>query len=119
MKQLGLGFDAPRQDRSAALRSFHVQGGHVTVQEALAGEKRAGKQERAVLAYFQAAPPGLRLTPSGLWSALGGTSFGPLTSVRRSLTNLTGRGLLVHHKSDRRPGLYGALEGCWSLPQEG
>jgi hypothetical protein len=41
----------------------------------------------------------------------------PITSVRRALTNLTNRGLLIHHKADRRPGPFGAKESTWSLAE--
>lgn len=111
--------DQPRQPREGALRSFHAQHVHMTVEEAKAGEKRASRQEIAVLAHFRSLPAGTRLTPSELWKAMGGEAFWPVTSCRRALTNATQRGDLVHHKADRIEGPWGALESKWSLPEEG
>lgn len=115
-EQSRLDFDAPTQPRTAALESFHVRS-HMTAEEALEGERRANRQEALVLAYLRSRPPGLRVTPSALWSALGGEAFGPLTSLRRALTNLTVRGVLVHHQQERRVGPYGSKESCWSLAE--
>ena len=115
MTQLPLGLEeAPKEPRTGALRSFHVQS-HVTVPEALEGERKAGRQDKRVLSVFR---PGQRLTPSqvrGLLCDECGPAAPLLTSVRRSLTNLTTRGLLIHHKADRRQGPYGAKESVWSL----
>ena len=116
MKQLALELPhrPPRKPRRAVLRSFHAR--LESPAEALAGEARAGRQERRVLAWMRAEPRASRWTPTDVWRALGGDDgFGPKTSVRRALTNLTARGLLVHHREDRRPGPHGARESCWSL----
>lgn len=108
--------DPPRRERAAALRSAHFRS-HVPADEALARETAAGRQERRILAVFQHRP-GACLTPSqvrGLLCDECGPQAPLLTSVRRALTNLTTRGKLVHHETDRRPGPHGAKESTWSL----
>jgi hypothetical protein len=101
---------APRAARTAALDSFHVRS-HMTVPEALAGEKRARTQEDAVLELFRA-HPGRRFAPSEVAALIPGAL---LTSIRRCLTNLTTREALAHHPTDRRPGPFGSKESTWSL----
>jgi hypothetical protein len=54
---------APRQERTGALRSFHVQAQPVGVAQALAGERKARGQEAIVLAFFRA-NASKRFTPS-------------------------------------------------------
>lgn len=76
-----------------------------------AAEARALTQEDRVLRYFESMP-GVALAPDQVLRIMpGGT---PLTSVRRAITNLTLRGLLV--KTDRmRNGSYGAPVHTWHL----
>jgi hypothetical protein len=115
--QLELGFAAPEAPRAGRLRHHHVRA-HESVDEALAGEKRAARQEVAVLAWFQqqtACLPGFRATPSQVHSALGEGLRCPVQSIRRALTNLVTAEKLSHHPEDRRPGPWGAREGCWAL----
>lgn len=115
MKQLALALtDPPRRARTAALRSAHFRSS-VPVEEALATEARAGRQDRRVLAVFRS---GDRLTPSQVHGLLCDETGPPaplLTSIRRSLTNLSKRGLLAHYPGDRRPGPRGSSESVWSL----
>lgn len=110
--------DPPRRRRQAALRSFHTRRQPVGVGEALAGEARAQRQEEAVLAIFREVDQP-RLTPSQVlaaWPVVIGRSNVPLlTSIRRALTTMTARGLLVHYPRDRRPGPYGSPESTWGL----
>lgn len=123
MTQLGLDFDAPspRRRRTAALESFHVRS-HILPEEALVGERRAQRQDALILAVFRARP-GQHLTPWEVFAILaeericnGRKGAAPLiTSVRRGITNLTARELLIHHDKDRRPGPCGAKESTWSL----
>jgi hypothetical protein len=123
MKQLELELSdpprPPRRRRAAALESFHVQS-HMPVDEVLAGEREAARQEAAILGYFETfrrttlvagGVPG-RFTPS---EVAGMFPDWPITSIRRAMTNLTTRGKLVHHRKDRRPGPHGAKESTWSL----
>lgn len=122
MKQLDLALaESPRKARTAALRSFHIgqPGGHASIDEALDGERAAQRQEDMILGWFrqcEEAVPGARArwTPSDVHSEHP-FRYWPITSVRRALTNLTTRGLLLHHRTDRRPGPYGAKESTWSL----
>lgn len=90
-------------------RAFHAQA-HITAAEAAAGEARAQTQQAEILEHFRSRDR--RLTPSEVWREMG--QRWPLTSVRRAITNLAAAGELVHHQGDRRPGLYGAMEGTWS-----
>lgn len=112
--QLTLVLDAPppRKPRAAALRHHHVRS-HQPVEEALEGEARAQQQDARVLEIFWRAQR-RRLTPSEVWGLLDG-QVPLLTSVRRSITNLTARGLLVHYRADRRMGPRGARESAWGL----
>lgn len=113
--QLPLGFEEqPPRRRPRRARSFHVRS-HMTVEDVAAGEAKAQGQDALVLRQFK---PGARLTPSDVQWLL--TEHEPppaplLTSIRRSLTNLTKRGQLVHHPADRRPGPRGSKESTWSL----
>lgn len=115
-EQLGLQLEpAPTVPRAAALRSFHAKHLHVSVPEALAGERRAAKQNEAILRWFQLrrlSRDRPRWTPSEVHAVF---SSWPITSVRRALTTLTTRGLLIHYRADRRPGPRGARESTWGL----
>lgn len=84
--------------------------------EALDGEGRARHQEEALLAWFRLSP-GRSYTPSEVHSLCGLEC--PLTSIRRALTNLTDRGDLKHHITEKRVGPWGSRESCWSLAEEG
>lgn len=76
----------------------------------------AEQQDEAVLAIFRGTPG--PLSPSQVWriGEQGGRRW-LLTSVRRSITNLTNADVLVR-LSTTRPGPYGRPEGLWSLPVE-
>jgi len=110
--QLALAFDAPapKARRAAALRSFKAR--DESPAEALAGERRALGQEEILLAFFRDRP-GERFTPWELTERFGIC----INSVRRALTQLTDRGDLIDHRTDRRPsGPYGQRSRTWSLP---
>ncbi len=81
----------------------------------LAGAMRtAEQQDELVLAIYRAA--GGALSPSQVWQQ--GIDHGRrwlLTSVRRSITNLTNAHVLVK-LSGSRPGPYGRPESLWALP---
>jgi hypothetical protein len=85
----------------------------------LAGEEllkadRAAKGQEADILRFFSARPGQFLTPEDASAAL--SSRTPLTSVRRAITNLTDKGLLI--KTERmRLGKYGKPIHFWSLAQ--
>jgi hypothetical protein len=116
--QLGLDLEEqPRAPRAAVLRHAHLQDQPVPPDEALALEKKARRQDARVMEVFRYTPA-KRLTPSDVQYLLSEHEPPPLpllTSIRRSLTNLTRRGLLQHHPRDRRPGPRGARESTWSL----
>lgn len=118
-EQLPLGLDdvAPTPRRRQRL-AFHAEHVHMTVEEAQAGEKKASAQDAAILRLMQhPANAGHRWTPTEVWWSMGGDPpTGWLkTSIRRALTNLTNRGLLIHYKADRREGPHGAKESTWGL----
>ena len=76
--------------------------------------RAAEQQDEAVLAIFRASRGAL--SPSQVWRL--GQDHGRqwlLTSVRRSITNLTGAGVLAHLPMTI-PGPYGRPEGLRRLP---
>ena len=76
---------------------------------------RAAKQEELVLAIFKA-NPGREISPSQLHQVFMKKYHlnPPLTSIRRCLTNLTGRMELT--KTDTKvQGLFHLSEHCWKL----
>jgi hypothetical protein len=72
---------------------------------------RAKKQDNAIYALFGR---GRMLTPSQVWKMLGADYFGPLTSVRRSITVLTARGFL-EKTNVKGMGIYGRPEYHWKI----
>lgn len=128
--QLGLALDdPPKRWRESVLVSFHTRKQPMSAAEALAGEKKAGRQERVILSWFRL-HPGQRYTPSEIRDALflfgrdeNGRGYDwPITSIRRALSNMAnpkrwalGPPPLAHHPQDRRPGPLGAKESTWSL----
>ena len=91
-------------------RSFHVQGGAPTVEEAIAGEARARGQEMRVLAFLRL-HPGARFTPPEIADELG---IPRDNSVARSLSDLKRDGLVRKHMDDRREGRWGVPNCTWS-----
>lgn len=115
--RLRLDADPPKAERASGLRSYHVRS-HQTADEAVAGEKRAGRQDQRILEVFRSYAHGRRLTPSQVHGLLCDETGPPaplLTSIRRALTNLTASGKLVHYPADRREGPHGAKESTWGL----
>lgn len=71
----------------------------------------AYKQENIILDYFKEHPEE-EFTPFDISRNVVGIEVTPITSIRRAITNLTNRGLLI--KTDtRRKGIYGHLNYCW------
>jgi len=114
--QLGLDLEPqPKAPRAAVLRHAYLRAQPVPAAEALALEARAMRQDTRVLAVFR---PGRTLTPSQVHGYLCDECGAPaplLTSIRRALTNLTRRGLLVHYPRERRDGPRGSTESTWGL----
>lgn len=78
-------------------------------------ERDTRRQESVVLAFFRARP-GQPFTPDQVW-ANAFTAATPLTSIRRAITVLTNRGVLV--KTERmRQGRYGKPAHCWKYEPE-
>jgi len=83
----------------------------LTREQLAASIRTAEQQDTAVLTIFQAA--GAALSPSQVWQR--GLDHGRswlLTSVRRSITNLTDAGALSR-LNESRDGPYGRPEGLW------
>ena len=76
-------------------------------------KRNAFTQEEVILDIFE--DKEVRLTPSDVWTMYCSEfKEAPLTSIRRAITGLTGKGKLV--KTDKmREGEYGRLEHCWKL----
>jgi len=103
-------------DREVPVRrrsSFHVRS-HFTVEEVVAGEKKARRQEDNILEWFRENPT-IHATPTELFDLLPSHRRPLLTSLRRALTNLTTAGFLRHYPAERRDGKYGVKESCWGL----
>ena len=82
-----------------------------------ASERKCGKQEAAVLAYFQ--------DWSHKWITPEETlrhvfdHHTPLTSVRRAITNLEIRGKLIKSDKPMVMGSYGKMIHCWKFNGQG
>ena len=73
--------------------------------------KKVKKQELKVLAVFKVTLM-KELTPSEVYKAL--QEVYPITSIRRAITDLTGKGLLKK-TSKQRAGLYGTPNYTWCI----
>jgi hypothetical protein len=77
--------------------------------------KKADKQDTRILEYFQH-HPFAHLAPSQIHQRVFGMTV-PITSVRRAMSTLTGKGLL--RRTDIKiKGPFGRPECLWSLPKE-
>lgn len=73
---------------------------------------KAHTQDDFILELFK--KTGMALTPSQVWKSLFDTSRVPITSVRRSITNLTKQGLLKNTLK-KRAGHFGRPEYEWQI----
>ena len=73
---------------------------------------KAKTQDQIVLRFFKSNPK-INYSPSQVWRLVFQEKT-PLTSVRRSMTNLTGEGLLCQ-ADEKRQGIYGRPEKTWRL----
>lgn len=82
--------------------------------EKIGRESKALNQTEKVLRFFQANPD-KEFTPCEVWQAVG---YGDilLTSIRRSMSDLTKANLLVK-TANRKKGIYGELNYTWTLKQ--
>lgn len=70
-------------------------------------------QTGRIKAFFEANPQGW-YSPSQVWNELFDTKKVPITSVRRSITDLTEENVLI--KTDQKQtGYFGDLEHLWTL----
>lgn len=95
---------------------YHITTPLTTAQE-IAAIWSAREQNTAVMSIFRMHPR--RMSPSEVHAiglARGRTWL--LTSVRRSMTNLSRDGALVHYRWLHKPGPYGRPETLWGLPEQ-
>lgn len=84
---------------------------HETGQTLIDFSNIAENQDEVVLSIFRIFER--ELTPADVWMTLNGFGYGYLlTSVRRSITNLTKSGHLVH-TDIKKPGLHGRPNTTW------
>ena len=80
-----------------------------------ASERKCGKQEAAVLAFYQARG-GKWFSPEQVLRRVFGSHIEiPLTSVRRAITNLEARGKLIKSDKPMVMGGYGKMVHCWKF----
>lgn len=77
---------------------------------------RAQTQKEKVFAFFKMHPQ-KEFTPADVHQAIFDEST-PLTSTRRSMTDLTKAGLLKQ-TANKREGFYGSANYCWTLCEVG
>ena len=75
-------------------------------------KNKAVSQDKIILLFFSRTPR-INYSPSQVWRMLFKKEC-PLTSVRRSITNLTNEGHLIQVE-EKRQGVYGRSEKCWRL----
>lgn len=89
---------------------------HNTIEEQgenLRSSEKAAKGQEEIIYNFFVNNPDSVLTPPEVQIQAGMTNA-PLTSVRRSITNLTNKGLLTKTKAQRK-GIYGKPNYVWKL----
>lgn len=81
-------------------------------------EEKANKGDIEVLKFMRT-HAGQPFTPPEVWRAVDPEGKHPLTNVRRSMTNLTMIGRLVHQKDQakRKAGIYGRANTTWVYPE--
>lgn len=80
--------------------------------EKIGREKIALTQTEKILRFFEA-NPAKEFTPCEVWQAVGYADM-LLTSIRRSISNLTKAGDLIK-TTNRKAGIYGELNYTWRL----
>ena len=87
-----------------------------TGKELAQSEEKAMTQEKNIEYIFYRFADVKKMTPSLVWTVYTRdyNSNTPITSIRRAITNLTTRGVLV--KSDNmKMGRHGKMNHCWEL----
>lgn len=82
-----------------------------TGEELSEAKKKAATQNAIVLSFFRRRTKG-KFTPAHVWKAVAPKGV-PLTSIRRSITNLTKTGWLLK-TATKRIGEYGVKNFCWA-----
>jgi hypothetical protein len=85
----------------------------LTGKELEKSEQKASTQDELVYQFFKNNPNKL-FTPLSVHKQLFGSKV-PETSSRRSITRLTGKGLLVKRKDVKEPEKYGQMNFCWQI----
>lgn len=80
-------------------------------------EEKAAIQDDRVLAFMKRNAD-ICFTAPQVWKQVDPDAISPITSYRRSLTNLTKAGHLRHKKEkhEQRPGIYGRPNTVWYFP---
>lgn len=85
---------------------------HISGSELAESKAQTGLQDHRVLEIYQKSR---KLTPLEAWEAYSSLfPVCPLTSIRRSITVLTGRGLL-RKTDEKRMGKYGKVNYVWEV----
>jgi len=93
------------------MESFHNTIG-LRSRELLLQESKCLTQEELILKFFKTAKDG-EYTPFEIDRIVFNHTI-PITSVRRSMTNLTKRELLIKTEN-KKPGIYGMVNYTWKL----
>lgn len=92
---------------------IHDKGSNLSDTEGKRLEKRAITQEE-VITEFLTRHRGRPYTSWEIWRALGEQY--PITSIRRALSNLTEKGVLIKREDIKKEGKYDAQNNTWLIP---
>lgn len=95
--------------------SFHntlgLSGGELNT-----AEKKAHNQESLILDFFKRRAQYNSYTPAEIWQVFNGQGYNwPLTSVRRSISNLTDKKKVLIKLNEKRRGIFGLTNHTWKL----
>lgn len=80
-------------------------------------EEKTAKENDLVLAYIRS-HAGQPFTPAEVAEAIDPDEIHPLTNYRRSMTNLTTAGHLIHLKNVKKTGKFGRANTTWMYPEQ-
>lgn len=93
--------------------AIHDKGANLTDQEGRRLEKKAMKQDDIIIEFFER-HKGRPYTPWEVHRALGETML--ITSVRRSLSNLTEQGILIKREDYKKMEETDTSNNTWMMP---
>lgn len=85
-----------------------------TVDNVLIYSDKAKSQRDRILSFMRH-NMGKLYTPADVWNELYQHTNVPITSVRRTMTDLSKEGVLIKCRV-KREGIYGRSNSCWSYP---